>query len=477
MSTRFDEHKEDPGKRYDKVCRERDRLSLMLEATRAIALATSFDDAARKIYDICKALIGATCGYVALLNEDGSRNEVLFLDDGGLPCCVDPDLPMPIRGLRAIAYQSGETVYDNDFMQSRWVDLMPAGHVRLDNVLFAPLIIDGKAVGVLGLANKADPFTIQDKETARIFSEIAALALQHGKAHSEIREKEVFQHRKMTEEAFRMSERIFAAAFQSAPILMSISSLEEGLYTEVNDAFVETTGYTRETAVGRTSVDIGFISPEDREALKTVLLANGRVRDREFSLTRADGSKMTCLYSGQLIDMGGRKQLFSIAVDITEQKRQEQAIRKNQAELEAHALKLEQMNTALNVLIDHRDEEKKKHENEIIDSFKKLVFPYLEMGMDGRSREEITLIFDIVKRNINEILFKGNEPIQVIQSDFTPLEAQVAGLIREGKSSKDIAEILQTSVRAVYFHRENIRKKLHLTRNKTNLKTFLQTIG
>jgi hypothetical protein len=82
----------------------------MLEACRAVFEYRKFEDAARSIFDSCKNLIEASAGYVALLSEDGTENELLFLDSGGLPCTVDPSLPMPIRGLRSEAYATGKAV-------------------------------------------------------------------------------------------------------------------------------------------------------------------------------------------------------------------------------------------------------------------------------------------------------------------------------------------------------------------------------
>ena len=184
--------------RLSEVRKERDQMAMMLKATRTIPLSTSFEQSARSIYDICKSLIGATCGYVALLSEDGSENEVLFLDDGGLPCSVDPNLPMPIQGLRSVAYNSGEVVYENNFMKSEWINLMPPGHVRLDSVMFSPLNIGKKTVGVIGLANKPTGFTDLDKKTAKSFADIATLALTHGQLSDELREKEKL-HREIIE--------------------------------------------------------------------------------------------------------------------------------------------------------------------------------------------------------------------------------------------------------------------------------------
>ncbi|MBW2251292.1 MAG: GAF domain-containing protein [Deltaproteobacteria bacterium] len=151
--------------------------SALLECSQAIIIHREFEQTARCIFDSAKDLIGATSGYVALLSEDGMENEVLFLDDGGLSCTVDPNLPMPIRGLREKAYRTRKAVFENSFSNSKWMAFMPIGHVILDNVLFAPLKIEGKARGLIGLANKPGDFTENDARIITAFSEFAAIAL------------------------------------------------------------------------------------------------------------------------------------------------------------------------------------------------------------------------------------------------------------------------------------------------------------
>ena len=81
-------------------------LQAIMNGSKAVLGQKGFTESARAIFDHCKDLIGATSGYVALLSDTGEENEVLFLEAGGLPCDVDPELPMPIRGLRAEAYHS-----------------------------------------------------------------------------------------------------------------------------------------------------------------------------------------------------------------------------------------------------------------------------------------------------------------------------------------------------------------------------------
>ena len=161
----------------DRTHQQAKEVTALLESSQAVLQYREFKDAATSIFNSCKNLIGAGAGYVALLTPDGRENDLLHLDAGGLACTVDPSLPMPIRGLRKTAYRSCKAVFDNHFSKSRWVGFLPDGHVVLENVLFAPLVIDAKAVGLLGLANKPGGFTEHDARIATGFSEFASVAL------------------------------------------------------------------------------------------------------------------------------------------------------------------------------------------------------------------------------------------------------------------------------------------------------------
>ena len=176
--------------------RRESEISALLKSSKAVLQNKEFPDSARAIFDAARELIGATAGYVALLSDNGLENEVLFLEAGGLPCTVDPSLPMPIRGLRAEAYNSGKVKVENVFNKSEWTKFMPDGHVQLKNVLFAPLMIEQRAVGVIGLANKPGGFNERDAEMAMAFGEIASVALANSNILEmlEENEKELKEH-------------------------------------------------------------------------------------------------------------------------------------------------------------------------------------------------------------------------------------------------------------------------------------------
>jgi transcriptional regulator with GAF, ATPase, and Fis domain len=166
-----------------------DKLRALMGGARAILEKECFNESARAIFDYCCQITGATSGYVALLSPEGNENEVLFLEAGGLPCTVDPELPMPIRGVREIAYRTQKSAYNNNFMESKWAKFLPKGHVDMQNVLFAPLNLEGKTVGIIGLANKPSDFTEDDAEIAASFGELAAIALLKSRQMDQLEEK------------------------------------------------------------------------------------------------------------------------------------------------------------------------------------------------------------------------------------------------------------------------------------------------
>ena len=287
-------------------------VSALLKGSRAVLEYREFQDAARAIFDACKELIGAESGYVALSTPDGTENEVSFLDSGGLPCTVDPSLPMPIRGLREVAYRTGEAVFDNDFAQSRWTEFLPKGHSRLDNVLFAPLLIRRQVVGLLGLANKPDGFTDHDARMAFAFGELAAIALQNSR----------------TLEALENSEERLRALTQSANDgIISTDQADRIIYW--NDAAERMFGYTAEQIMGKPLTTI--IPQHAREAhtrglQRIASTGTSKVIGKtvEGSGLKADGSEFPIELS--LSQWRNKEETFftGIVRDITERKRIQQ---------------------------------------------------------------------------------------------------------------------------------------------------------
>ena len=296
----------------DRPSRRQAETSALLEASRSVLRHREFSAAARSIFDSCKGLIGATAGYVAMLSRDGTENELLFLESGGLPCSVDTTLPMPIRGLRALAYQGGKAVYENDFANSEWVRFLPQGHAQLDNVLFAPLAIDGAVVGLLGLANKPGGFTKDDARMASAFAELAAVAL----------------HNSRTLEALEQSEGRYRSLVETAvDAIISIDS--DGNIILWNHSAESMFGYRAHEVMGK---PLGFLMPEryreaHQEAIQRVLsTGKSNIIGQTLELAglrRAHGEFPLEL---SVAKWGARDAVFFTAVirDISERKRVEE---------------------------------------------------------------------------------------------------------------------------------------------------------
>jgi signal transduction histidine kinase len=209
-------------------------IQALLKGARAVLEYKDFKSAAGVVFGTCKRLIGAQAGYVALLTQDGQNNEVVLLDSGGLPCSVDPSLPMPIRGLRAQAYHNREVVIDNEFSTSEWTTCLPEGHAAIRNVLFAPLVIDQKTVGLLGLANKPTEFTESDSRVALAFAEYAAIALRSSRAIESLSDSE---------------ERFRSVAESANDAIISID--HQGLVAYWNEASEAVFGYRAAEITGK----------------------------------------------------------------------------------------------------------------------------------------------------------------------------------------------------------------------------------
>lgn len=204
------------------------------ESSRAVLAFRDFENTARSIFDSCKHLIGATSGYVALLSEDRTGNELLFLDTGGDICAVGPTFSMPIHGLPEKAIRAGKPVFENNFYSSEWARFLPEGYTDLNNVLFAPLMIDKSAAGLLGLANKPGGFTENDIYRASAFSELVAIAL--------------FNSRNL--ESLQNSEERFRSVAQTAREAM-ITVDSDGHIVFWNKAATTIFGYLEAEAIGK----------------------------------------------------------------------------------------------------------------------------------------------------------------------------------------------------------------------------------
>ena len=109
-------------------------------------------------------------------------------------------------------------------------------------------------------------------------------------------------------------------------------------------------------------------------------------------------------------------------------------------------------------------------------NMKELIDPVLEKLGKSRLDERQKTLLGILETNLNDIVSPFVQGVAIKNLRLTPTEIQVANLIKQGKSTKEIAGLLYSSESAIIFHRHNIRKKLGLISQRINLRSFLQTM-
>ncbi len=155
--------------------------------------------------------------------------------------------------------------------------------------------------------------------------------------------------------------------------------------------------------------------------------------------------------------------------EIEERKRAENA-------LEKKTVHLEETNTALKVLLKRRDEDKTEVEEKVLFNVKELIIPYLDKLKKTPLDDRQSTYLDIVETNMNNIVSPFLRGMSTGYLKLTPQEVQVANLVRQGKRTKEIAELLNLSPKTIDTYRDNIRKKVGLKNKKLNLRTYLLSI-
>ncbi|MDR3554927.1 MAG: PAS domain S-box protein [Syntrophobacteraceae bacterium] len=132
--------------------------------------------------------------------------------------------------------------------------------------------------------------------------------------------------RKLAEEALRESEEKFFSVFKHAPMMAAISVMEDGTYLDVNDKFLEASGFRREEILGKTSIEVGWVRSEDRQRLIDTLQEQGKISGKEITSYTKVGRPVDCSYHCELVTIGGVKRLLTMTLDITERKRAEEEL-------------------------------------------------------------------------------------------------------------------------------------------------------
>lgn len=383
----------------------------------------------------------------------------------------------------------------------------------LHSIVGIPLKYGTRVQGVIGLAhvNVGRRFSGEDITTLERFAALALIALEKARLYADVRRE--LAERKRTEAILRESEGRYRTLLESSPDPIVVYDMR-GVATYVNPAFEQTFNLSREELLGK---QIDFVPPENWPETKLAirqmlsgkkinlfetrrLTREGKVLDVQLSSTlyqgrdgRPVGNIVTLRdisdrkraeeelskYHGHLEELVTERTAelakinLKLEQEIEDRKRAEKALRKREKELQSQSHHLEEVNTALRVLLKQREEDKKELGEIVLQNVQELVSPYLQKVIGGRLDTQQRTLLRILETNLNNILSPFINKLTSGLSNFTPVEIRVAGLVKEGKTNKEIAEVLLVSKNTVLFHRHNIRDKLGLKNKKINLRSHL----
>ena len=384
---------------------------------------------------------------------------------------------------------------------------------ELHSVVGIPLKDKKRVHGVIGLASvePGEKFETEDIAVLGRFAELSLVALDKAKLYADVRRE--LAERKRTEATLRESEQRYRLLLESSPDPVVVYNID-GMATYVNPAFEQTFGFASDDLLGK---QIDFVPkenwPETQEAIANMLSGqkihlfetkrltkDGRVLDVQLSSTlyydrdgkpagnivtlrdisaqkRAERELRT--YHDHLEDLVAErtaalaKTNTQLEQEIDERRRAEEALRRRETELKAQSNHLEEVNTALKVLLKQRDDDKKELGDNVLSNVKELISPYLERLKKSRLNTNQQTLVAILESNLSNMISPFISKLSSKFINFTPMEIRVANLVKEGKTNKEIAELLCLSKNTILFHRYNIRSKLGLKNKKINLRSHL----
>jgi DNA-binding CsgD family transcriptional regulator len=162
---------------------------------------------------------------------------------------------------------------------------------------------------------------------------------------------------------------------------------------------------------------------------------------------------------------------------LRENQRTEEALQESGTVLSSQTRRLEEVNTALTVLLTRREEDRKELEETFLLNVKRFVLPHIEALKNTTLNAKQRAYLETIESRLNELVSPFVQTISSTYLALTPKEIEVAGLVKEGRTTKEIAQLLNVSPRAVEFHRDNLRTKLGLKNKRANLRSHLLSMA
>ncbi|MCX5831408.1 MAG: PAS domain S-box protein [Deltaproteobacteria bacterium] len=286
-----------------------------------------------------------------------------------------------------------------------------------------------------------------------------------------------------SEEKLRESRQQLHHITDNIPVFVNYVNAQNLCYKYVNKYFANLFGKLPEEIVGR---QVKEILPADvyQRALPYIdrALSGKRIRYENMVPIQGEPRWFSIDYMPEIDEQGSINTIIILGFDISEQKQAgeeleryrehlEHMVKERTTELESNNITLHELNTALTVLLKKREDDKKDLEERFVTNIQNLVLPYIEFIKRGHLDVRQLTQLDIMEAHLRELATPLLKNLR--QFNLTPKEIKVATLVRQGKSTKEITEILGIGSASIDIHRKNIRKKLGLSNRNINLESHL----
>jgi PAS domain S-box-containing protein len=274
------------------------------------------------------------------------------------------------------------------------------------------------------------------------------------------------------------SEERFKSIFEKSEEAICLID-DQGYYRMVNNAMSRLTSVSRQDLIGVHYST--FIDRETHEMMEDYWSRRKRGEPMpsvyEFKLIRRDGEARIVENVPTVLNRDGKPPLtVAMLRDITERKGTEEALRTRESELLLQKSRLEEANTALKVLLEHRELDKSELQENVLSNVKQLILPYLEKLKSTQLEGYQTTLVSTLESHLMEIVSPFVTKLSSRLLNLTPTQIQVANLIKDGKTSKEIASLLNLSENTILSYRYRIRSKLGMKNTKTNLRSYLLSL-
>lgn len=295
--------------------------------------------------------------------------------------------------------------------------------------------------------------------------------------------EEEWERRRTIEDLLHENERCFRSVLDASSTGLWDLNLLTG-EVSFGENWCRRLGYEQTGAIANDHAWQNLIHPDDRSRVLTIRNAHVHgITERyeaEYRVKNVAGEWVRIVSQGRIVarDREGKAlRMVGTHTDISRRIQAEAEHKRIRLELERRIMEqtadLHETNIALKVLLKKGEEDKKTFETSVKANIEKLVEPFLKRLEECRLNEQQQLLVGILRSNIEELTSPLADTFPAGLNRLTPVEIQIVNLVKLGKRTKEIAQIMHLSTGTISIHRKNIRKKFDLTHRKTNLQSIL----